>query len=131
MWVPYGLRVGKYNMPSFSSSAPSGPPEFTRAFRVQGMDSNSTPRFQMLPGALLGTSGKRFVVLRNGQGMTLDIGNRAVCNFTEILESGLPRGGERTARVNGDRFFRLESGTTALSTTLVATGGGSTVSLII
>ena len=94
------------------------------------MDSNSTPRFQMLPGALLGTSGKRFVVLRNGEGMTLDIGNRAVCNFTEILESGLPRG-ERTARVKGDRFFRLESGTTALSTTLVATGGGATVSLII
>jgi hypothetical protein len=93
--------------------------EFTRVFRVQGMDSDATPRFQMVP-----SGGRRFVILRDGAGMTLSVGDPAVCNFTEILETALPAG-DRAPRKRGDRFFRLEAGSSPVATTLTATGGGS------
>lgn len=98
--------------------------EFTRVFRVQGMDSQASPRFQMVP-----IRGKRFVILRDGAGMTLDI-DRSICNFTEILESALPVG-DRAPRKKGDRFFRLEAGDSPIGTALVATGGGSSLPLLL
>src|SRR5262245_30915610 len=97
--------------------------EFTRVYTVQGMDSNSTPRFQMVP-----LGGKRFVILRDGAGMTVSVVDDAVCTVTEIKEFQLPAG-DRAPRKPGDRFFKLVSGETPIGTSLVATGGGSTVTL--
>jgi hypothetical protein len=80
--------------------------EFRRVFRVQGMDSDATPRFQMVP-----VSGCRYVALHDGDGLAVGSADGSVCAITEIKESALP-GGERasglTAAVKGDRFFRLD-----------------------
>ncbi len=95
--------------------------EFTRAFRVQGMDTDAVPRFQMVP-----SGGRRFVILRDGVGMTVTMttSDRAVCNFTEILGSAMPAG-DPAPRRPGDRFFRLEAGATAAGAALVATGASA------
>jgi len=97
--------------------------EFTRVYTVQGMDSNSTPRFQMVP-----LGGKRFVILRDGAGMTVDVVDPAVCTVTEIRETQLPAG-DRAPTRKGDRFFKLESGDTPIGTSMVASGSGPSVSL--
>jgi hypothetical protein len=90
--------------------------EFRRVFSVQGMDSDATPKFQMVP-----SSGKRYVALHDGKGMAVASGNTAVCTVTEIPESSLPAG-ERASGINaavtGDRFFRLDGVTKGV--TLIA-----------
>ena len=90
--------------------------EFARVFKIQGMDGRATPRFQMVPA-----NGKRFVILRDGVGMTLAASDPANCNFTEILESALPSG-DRAPRQRGDRFFRLEASGTVTAPNIVACG---------
>ncbi len=87
--------------------------EFRRVFRVQGMDSNATPRFQMVP-----ESGTRFVALHDGAGMVVASSSTAICSITEITESALPADDRATgpdAAVAGDRFFRLKGGTTGIA----------------
>jgi hypothetical protein len=101
--------------------------EFARVFKIQGMDSDASPRFQMVPAGFVK---KRFVILRDGVGMTLSVADPSVCNFTEILESALPKG-NRATRKTGDRFFRLEGGSTSATTTLTATGGASPAPVVL
>jgi Matrixin len=91
--------------------------EFTRVFRVQGMDSNATPRFQMVP-----ERGNRFVALRDsGTGATVTIDDPTVCTITEVRERDLPVD-ERLPAVRGDRLFKLH-GVNAGVATVTATGG--------
>lgn len=92
-------------------------PEFTRVFRVQGMDSNSVPRFQMVP-----TDGYRYVILRDGKDMTVTNMVPTVCELTEIKESALPSD-EPLPRQAGDRFFKIKGSAKGVSF-LIATGGG-------
>src|SRR5262245_10325091 len=93
--------------------------EFTRVFRVQGMDSNATPRFQMVP-----SSGTRYVILRDGAGMTVTSVDTSVCTVTEVREAALPVD-ERAPSAAGDRYFKLDGGSSPGVTFLLATGGGS------
>lgn len=87
--------------------------EFTRAFRVQGMDSRATPRFQMVPAG-----GKRFVILRDGVGATVVSLDTGVCKVTEVQRSNLPADDRAPFQPN-DRFFRLDAGATAGTTFLL------------
>ena len=80
--------------------------EWRRVFRVQGMDTNASPRFQMVPN-----SGCRWVALHDGAGMGIISSAPATCTITEIREADLPSDDRATggsAAVRGDRFFRLE-----------------------
>ena len=80
--------------------------EWRRVFRVQGMDSAASPRFQMVPN-----SGCRWVALHDGRGMGVASSVTTVCTVTEIREADLPADDRATgaaAAVTGDRFFRLE-----------------------
>jgi hypothetical protein len=90
--------------------------EFNRVFRVQGMDSNASPRFQMVP---VGRS--RFVALHDGAGMTVTNLNPLACTLTEIRESQLPSD-DRAPSSAGDRYFRIE-GLAKGGALLMATGG--------
>jgi hypothetical protein len=70
------------------------------------MDSNASPRFQMVPN-----SGCRWVALHDGAGMAVLSSLPAICTITEIREADLPSDDRATgasAAVKGDRFFRLE-----------------------
>jgi hypothetical protein len=80
--------------------------EFRRVFRVQGMDSDATPRFQMVP-----TTGCRFIALHDGAGMTVASTDPSTCTVREIRELSLPADDRATggaAARPGDRFFRLD-----------------------
>src|SRR6476660_7944454 len=90
--------------------------EFNRVFRVQGMDSNALPRFQMVP---VGRS--RFVALNDGAGMTVTNPNPLACTLTEIRESQLPSD-DRAPTSAGDRYFRID-GRAKGGALLMATGG--------
>lgn len=90
--------------------------EFDRVVRVQGMDSNATPRFQMVP-----KGGKRFVALRDGAGMTITNLNPAICTVTEVTVAALPVD-DRLALHHGDRYFRID-GTAKGVAFLMALGG--------
>src|ERR1051326_8939961 len=81
-------------------------PEFRRVFRVQGLDSQADPRFQMVP-----TGGHRYVALHDGAGMSVTSTPPAICTVTEIREADLPVDDRATgpvAATSGDRFFRLD-----------------------
>jgi hypothetical protein len=70
------------------------------------MDTNASPRFQMVPN-----SGCRWVALHDGAGMAVLSSLPSVCTITEIREADLPADDRATgaaAAVKGDRFFRLE-----------------------
>lgn len=81
--------------------------EFRRVFRTQGMDTNASPRFQMVPN-----NGSRWIALHDGAEWTVDSSPSSVCSVTEVREADLPRDDERatgaSAAVAGDRFFRLD-----------------------
>ncbi len=83
--------------------------EFRRVFRVQGMDTDAVPRFQMVP------SGKcRYVALHDGAGLVLASSDDGTCAITEITQAALPADDRATganAAAAGDRFFRLDGGT--------------------
>ena len=94
--------------------------EFARVFRVQGLDSNATPRFQMVP-----ERGRRFVSLRDsGRGATVTVDDPTVCTVTEVGERDLPAD-ERQPPVRGERLFRLNG--LAAGTAFVTATGGSLV----
>ena len=97
--------------------------DFRRVFRVQGMDSDAVPRFQMVPAA-----GSRFVALHGGANMVVASGDPGVCTITEIKESALPaddRAMGPTAASKGDRFFRLNG--VAKGVTVIAAIGLSSL----
>ena len=79
--------------------------EFRRVLRVQGMDSDANPRFQMVPNG-----GFRYVALHNGQDWRLGCSNESICSFQEVPENQVPatdRSMSGTAAMPGDRFFML------------------------
>jgi hypothetical protein len=96
--------------------------EFTRVYRVQGLDSNAAPRFQMVPN-----NGTRYVILRDGAGMTVTSLDPSVCKVTEVRESALPAD-DRAPSLPGDRYFMLD-GKSKGTTSLRATGAGSALPL--
>jgi hypothetical protein len=79
--------------------------EFTRAFRVQGLDSRANPRFQMVPAG-----GRRYVILRDGEGWLVTSSNDGVCRVKEVSVTQLPAD-DRAPFQAGDRFFQLDGGT--------------------
>jgi hypothetical protein len=98
--------------------------EFNRVFRVQGMDSNAVPRFQMVP-----RGDRRYVALHDGAGMNVVSQNPAICTVTEVREAALPAD-DRAPSGAGDRYFRLD-GVQRGVTFLMATGGGSFLPLFL
>src|SRR6266478_759755 len=80
--------------------------EFRRVFRVQGMDTNAIPLFQMVPN-----SGCRWIALHEGAGRAVVSSAPATCKIVEVREADLPADDRATgadAAVAGDRFFRLD-----------------------
>ena len=70
------------------------------------MDTNASPRFQMVPN-----SGCRWIALHDGAGRAVVSSTPAVCRIVEIREADLPADDRATgasAAVAGDRFFRLD-----------------------
>lgn len=99
--------------------------EFNRVYRVQGMDSNAVPRFQMVP-----KGGVRFVALHDGAGMTVTNLNPAICKLTEINEAALPAG-DRAPRFAGDRYFRIEGLAKGTSVFMAIGGAGGVFPLFL
>ena len=75
--------------------------EFTRAFRIQGFDRFPAPRWQMVP-----KDGVRYVILRNGAGLTVTSRDTGKCTVREVQEREMPAE-DRQPFERGDRFFRL------------------------
>jgi hypothetical protein len=98
--------------------------EFNRVYRVQGMDSNAIPRFQMTP-----KGGVRYVALHGGAGATVTSLNTAVCTITEVRESALPADDRAPGHV-GDRYFKLH-GLAHGVTLLMAIGGSILIPLFL
>ena len=94
-------------------------PEFTRVYSVQGMDSNASPRFQMVP-----SGGVRYVIFRDGEGAVVKSLDPATCILTEVKQSLLPSG-DRAPVQKGDRFFRIDG--CARGSALVMAIGGSSI----
>src|SRR4051812_26383273 len=98
--------------------------EFRRVYRVQGMDTAASPRFQMVPH-----SGRRWIALHDGAGLTPTSSNTSICTVTEVGETDIPKDDDRATGANagayGDRFFRLDGKATG-SCTITAAGGSGT-----
>lgn len=76
--------------------------EFTKAYHIQGFDRDQTPRWQMVP-----VGGERYMVLRDGAGLTVTSANPAVAAVTEINRPSLPHGDLEPIH-SGDRIFKIE-----------------------
>jgi hypothetical protein len=102
--------------------------EFRRVYRVQGMDTAASPRFQMVPD-----SGRRWVALHDGAGMTVTSSTPSICTVTEIREADVPRDDDRAtgagAAAAGDRFFRLEGNSRGMCT--ITAAGGPTLPVVL
>ena len=101
--------------------------EFRRVFRVQGMDTRISPRFQMVP-----VDGVRFVALHDGAGLSVAAAPDSICTISEITESALPADDRATgpfAAERGDRFFKLVGH--AKGVAAVAAVGGSAPTLFL
>lgn len=80
-------------------------PEFLKGINVKGFDVHRTPRWQMVPFL-----GQRFVVLRDGVGMTVASSKPWIVLAAEVPHSDLPAGEwghERTPLLPTDRVFSL------------------------
>ncbi len=93
--------------------------EFKRVFRVQGMDSNTNPKFQMVPS----NSGKRYVALRDGAGATVISVVPAICTIVEIRENQLPADDRATGAQAGDRYFCITGTTKGVGLIMVTRTG--------
>ena len=75
--------------------------EFLKVINMQGFDRFASPKWQMVP-----VSGKRYLALRDGAGLTVTSNNPAV-TVREIKQAEIPKGGERMPLNHGDRIFEL------------------------
>lgn len=98
--------------------------KFRPAFKLQGFDKYTTPRYQMVPIAK-----PRYVMLRDAAAATVSCANPALCDVQEVAAAMLPAD-EAAAQApqKGDRYFRLE-GIQPGRTLLEATGLQETVQL--
>jgi hypothetical protein len=92
--------------------------QFVPAYRMCGFDWNSAPRWQMVPAL-----GERFVILRDGAGLTVTGASAATAIVTEVNEKTLPKG-DRRASLKSDRFFKIE-GKAKGNTTIQAKNGAA------
>jgi hypothetical protein len=100
--------------------------EFLKAINMLGFDRYQTPRWQMVPWL-----GVRYVILRDGAGLTVASANSVVCAVTEVKQTDLPPGSsghERTPLLVSDRVFLL-FGVWTGNTLIQATGGPGAVDL--
>jgi hypothetical protein len=71
---------------------------------MQGFDREAAPRWQMVP-----MTESRFVVLRDGAGLTVTSASTSVATVAEIARKDLPRGDFNEAFRTSDRFFKLDA----------------------
>lgn len=86
--------------------------EFRKVYKMQGFDREAAPRWQMVP-----MTESRFVVLRDGAGLTVTSASTSVATVAEIARKDLPGGDFNEAFRMSDRFFKLDAagwGTTKL-----------------
>lgn len=76
--------------------------EFLKCFDMQGFDRYNAPRWQMVP-----VGGVRYVLLRDGAGLTVTSSVPAMVAVTEVKLADLPTHGRQPMH-HGDRFFKLE-----------------------
>jgi hypothetical protein len=96
------------------------PAEFLPAFIMRGFDRHNIPRWQMVP-----VNGERWVILRDGAGLTVTSAAPATATITEVA-AGTLSGGDRAPSLTGDRFFKIE-GKAKGDTTIEAKSGVVTV----
>ncbi|MBI3680100.1 MAG: hypothetical protein HY235_06855 [Acidobacteria bacterium] len=98
--------------------------EFVSAFRIQGFDRHAAPsRWQMVP-----TTGVRYVILRQGAGLTVSSRNTGICTVEEVRDADLPADDRQPFAV-GDRFFRLRGKAHGSTFIDAKSGAAVTVSL--
>lgn len=78
--------------------------EFRKVYSIQGFDREATPRWQMVPMA-----GKRYVVLRDGAGLTVKSISDRFAKIKEIAKKDLPVGSFNEAFHATDRYFEIEA----------------------
>lgn len=78
--------------------------EFRKVYTVQGFDREASPRWQMIP-----MTESRYVVLRDGAGLTVTSANPAVATVKEIAQKDVPKGSFNEAFRTTDRFFQLDA----------------------
>jgi len=97
--------------------------QFHRAFNIQGFDRDPTPRWQMVP-----VGGDRYVILRDGAGLTVTSQGPAVVTVTEVTQRQLPTANRRSFQ-SGDRFFKLHGVTKGNARIRASRGTSSVVEL--
>lgn len=78
--------------------------EFRKVYRIQGFDREATPRWQMIP-----MKESRFVVLRDGAGLTVTSAQPSIATVTEIPRKDVPAGDFNEAFLSTDRFLKLDA----------------------
>lgn len=78
--------------------------EFRKVYKMQGFDREAAPRWQMVP-----MTESRFVVLRDGAGLTVTSASTSVATVAEIARKDLPGGDFNEAFRTSDRFFKLDA----------------------
>lgn len=78
--------------------------EFRKVYRLQGFDREAAPRWQMIP-----MKESRFVVLRDGTGLTITSADPAIATVKEIAKNDVPAGSFNEAFGPTDRFLQLDA----------------------
>jgi len=91
--------------------------EFLPAYRMSGFDRQA-PRWQMVP-----VLGERYVILRDGAGLSVSSADTTTATVAEVAARDLP-GGERAASLAADRFFKI-AGVKKGNTSLQAKSGAA------
>src|SRR5262249_9019521 len=78
--------------------------EFRKVYKMQGFDREAAPRWQMVP-----MTESRFVVLRDGAGLTVTSANPAVATVAEIARKDVPGGDFNEAVLGSDAFFKIDA----------------------
>jgi hypothetical protein len=76
--------------------------EFERAFQMQGFDQYQPTRWQMIPNG-----GTRYMLLRDGAGLTVTSANPGVATVTEVTLAQIPTANRATIRAQ-DRIFKID-----------------------
>lgn len=77
-------------------------PSFEKAYNMKGFDSYRINRWQMVP-----LNGTRYIILRDGAGLTVSSTDPAKLLVTEVTRPTLPVAGLQPIS-SGDRFLKLE-----------------------